>query len=226
MADSLPPELARLLDARDADARERAWADFVRLYSALLLKVARAREREYDAAMDAYTHILEQLRNDGCRRLRAYAVDPGSTFSTWLAVVSRRLCIDFGRQRYGRGGRSDFTVDERRERRRLVDLTAAEIDLASIPDPSGATPETELDASDLRAAVARALGQLEPADRLLLALRFEDGLTAERIAVTLQLPSAFHVYRRLKRVLGILRMRMRDESVDQPRKASGVVRLS
>lgn len=226
MADFLPPELARLLDARDADARERAWADFVGIHSTLLLKVIRATARDYDAAMDVYAFILERLREEDCRRLRAYAVDARSTFATWLAVVCRRLCVDFARQRYGRGGRSSATVDERRERRRLADLAAAEIDLASIADPSGATPETELDAADLRERLAQALGELEPADRLLLALRFEDGLTAERIAATLRLPSPFHVYRRLTRVLGLLRAGMGHAVVDQGRKASAVVRLS
>lgn len=226
MAHFLPAELARLLDARDADAREQAWAEFVRIHTTLLLKVARATAYEYDAAMDAYAYILEHLRKDECRRLRAYEVDVRSTFATWLAVVSRRLCLDFARQRYGRGGRGDSTADERRERRRLVDLAAAEIDLASIPDPSGATPETELDAADLRELLAQAIGELEPADRLLLALRFEDGLTAERIATTLQLPSPFHVYRRLKRVLDALRLRLVGQSVDRGRKASAGVRLS
>jgi len=127
VADSLPPELVRLLDARDADARERAWDEFVRIHSTLLLKVARATAHEYDGAMDAYAFILERLREEECRRLRGYAVDARSTFSTWLAVVSRRLCVDFARRRYGRGGRSNATVDERRERRRLADLAAAEI---------------------------------------------------------------------------------------------------
>lgn len=224
MADSVPPELSRLLDARAADARERAWAEFVQLHSTLLLKVVRATAGEYDAAMDAYAYILETLRKEDYRRLRAYGVEARSTFSTWLAVVSRRLCIDFARQRYGRGGRSHSTVEERRERRRLADLAAAEINLASIPDPSGVTPETELDDSDRREMVARTLAELEPADRLLLSLRFEDGLTAERIAVTLRLPSPFHVYRRLNRVLGILRTRMVEQSVDHGRKASAIVR--
>jgi RNA polymerase sigma factor (sigma-70 family) len=226
VADSLPAELARLLDAREIDAREHAWAEFVRIHTSLLLKVARATTHEYDVAMDAYAFILEQLRKGDCHRLRGYVVDPRSTFSTWLAVVSRRLCLDFARHRYGRGGRSETTADERRERRRLVDLAAAEIDLASIPDPSGATPETELDAADLRQLLVQAIGELEPADRLLLALRFEDGLTAELIATTLQLPSPFHVYRRLKRVLGTLRTRLVGQSVDRGRKASAGVRLS
>ena len=46
---------------------------------------------------------------------------------------------------------------------------------------------------------------LDPVDRLLVKLRYEDELAIPEIARVLELPSRFHVYRRLDRVLVQLR---------------------
>ena len=54
-------------------------------------------------------------------------------------------------------------------------------------------------------ALDSVLGTLDPADRLLIKLRFEDDLSAREIALVLQMPSAFHVYRRLAVVYTSLR---------------------
>ncbi|HEY2377882.1 MAG TPA: sigma-70 family RNA polymerase sigma factor [Gemmatimonadaceae bacterium] len=209
MAQNRPPELAQLLEATDARTREAKWAQFLELHHRTLLHVCRLRARDYDATMDAYTWVLERLRENDCRRLRAYAADGRSTFTTWLVVVAKRLCIDFARQRYGRADpRHPEERDKARERRRLIDLTAEELDLDTIVDPSGRTPESDFEAAALREALRESIIQLSPQDRLLLALRFEDGLTAERIAPVLNFASVFHVYRRLNHVLAELRERL------------------
>src|SRR5204862_509166 len=64
--------------------------------------VARSLTTDHDAAMDGYAHVLERLREHDCRRLRGYAPDGRTKFTTWLVVVARRLCLDFHRHRYGR----------------------------------------------------------------------------------------------------------------------------
>ena len=209
MADHLPAELARLLDAGDDHAHDRAWTEFLAAYSRLVLHACRSRAQDYDGAMDAYAYVLERLREGNCRRLRAYAVDRRSAFTTWLVVVTKRLCIDLARQRFGRTEKGAADVWDRDLcRRRLVELTAEEIDLGTIPDPSEQTPETEFEAASLHETLHHAITGLDAQDRLLLALRFEDGLTAERIASILRLPTPFHVYRRLTRILGVLRERL------------------
>ena len=207
----MTPELSRLLDARSEAARDEGWAEFVQVHHRLLLHVARSRARDHDMAMDAYAFILDRLRQDDCRRLRAFVADGRSAFTTWLVVVAKRLCVDFERQRYGRIERTPEATSTEldAQRRRLVDLTSAELDLGSIPDPSEKTPETIFDETTIRQALRDAIAELEPRDRLLLALRFEDGLTAERIATTLGLASPFHVYRQLNRILATLRRRLR-----------------
>ena len=214
MHDSLPPEVAQLLSAVTAGARDTAWAQFVKLHHRTLLHVCQLRARDYDATMDAYAWALERLRESDCRRLRAFAADGRSTFTTWLVVVAKRLCIDFARQRYGRAdARRSDDGEKARERRRLVDLAAEELDLGSIPDPSERTPESDFDAATLRETLREIIAALSPQDRLLLALRFEDGLTAERIAPVLNMPSVFHVYRRLSHVLAGLRERLENTQV-------------
>ena len=64
----LPPELARLLAATDEAAREPAWGAFVATHSRLLLHTCRTVARDHDAAMDAYAHIPESLRDDAFGR--------------------------------------------------------------------------------------------------------------------------------------------------------------
>ena len=216
--DILPTELSQLLAASTEEARDAAWARFVSAHHRLLLHVARSSERDHDAAMDAYVFILDHLRRDDCKRLRTYAALRRSTFTTWLVVVAKRLCVDFARTRYGRGDRdSGPTAPERKlERRRLIDLASEDIDIGLIADPSERTPETEFEAAALRECLRHAIAELEPHDRMLLALRFDDGLTAEQIAAALDMASAFHVYRRLNRILATLRRRVRELDEGNP----------
>ena len=210
MAVALPVELTRLLAASDTNAQEEAWAAFVAEHSRLLLSVARSLNSDRDSAMDGYTYILEQLREDGCRRLRAFA--PGrSKFTTWLVVVARRLCVDQQRSRYGRL-RDNDSVAVFAARRRLSDLVA-EMDPDEIAS-KGVDSAQSLQAGELHDALEAALARLAPADRVLLKLRFEDDLSAREIAAVLRMPTLFHVYRRLDALLKELRVALRTRGVE------------
>jgi RNA polymerase sigma factor (sigma-70 family) len=201
-----PPELADLLAAADPTAREAAWKRFLETHSRLLLHTARALGRDYDAAMDGYAYLLEQLRCDDFHRLRRYTAESRCKFTTWLVVVARRLCLDRVRQRYGRPhGAGPQSHEAHGVRRRLVDLVAEELDASDVADPANDNPETQLRASDLDRALLAALGGLEPRDRLLLKLRFEDGLAAREIGQVMGFATPFHVYRQLNTLLGQLR---------------------
>ena len=87
MAEHFPSELSSLLGATDAAARETAWPAFLNSYSRLLFHVARQVGHDYDAAMDAYTYILEQLRA-GDYQLPALSVVGGSVEA--VVLRSRR----------------------------------------------------------------------------------------------------------------------------------------
>ena len=90
-APSLPPELSRLLSASEPVEQGEAWAEFVNTHSSILLHTCRAVAHDHDAVMDGYAHVLEALREDCYRRLRAYVPRGTTRFTTWLVVVVRRL---------------------------------------------------------------------------------------------------------------------------------------
>jgi RNA polymerase sigma factor (sigma-70 family) len=212
-----PPELRRLLEPSDPAARDAAWDAFVARHSRLLLHLARLVMPDRDGAMDAYAHLLEQLRRDDFRALRIYTADGRSQFTTWLAVVARRTCVDFYRHRYGRP-RGDGTTRrvemERAVRQRLTDLAGSAIELAELADARSAGPEGELRAAQLHEALHAAIAGLPAADRLLLKLRFEDGLSGQAIASVVGLPSTFHAHRRIKAVLRELQRRLAARGIE------------
>lgn len=217
MGASLPPELARLLAAADEAAREPAWDAFVSAYTRLLLHTARSIGRDYDAAMDAYAHVLESLRQDDFRRLRAYTPMPGSKFTTWLVMVARRLCVDHVRRRYGQPHAEGAASEQvRLVRTRLADLLAEDIDPDQLSEPANAGPDAELRSRELEQALASSVAELEPRDRLLLTLRFDDGRSAREIAAIMRVPTQFHVYRRLTAVLEALKASLRRRGIEGP----------
>jgi RNA polymerase sigma factor (sigma-70 family) len=211
-----PPELQDLLHASGAAAENEAWSRFVARFSPLLLHTARTVAREHDRTMDAYAHVLEQLRHDGGRRLRQYLDDAGAQFTTWLVIVARRLCIDFLRQRYGRTPTAPSRSADHATRRRLENLVAVEIgEMATLPEPS-AGPDEDMRRRDLELAVRTSLAELAPAHRLLLTLRFEDDVPVREISKLLRYPTPFHVYRTLNTVLAQLRRSLAARGVVEP----------
>lgn len=218
----LPSELSSLLHARDDVSRERAWEQFLQRYSRLLLHTVRTRSGTYDEAMERYVFVLQQLREEEFLRLRRYTPDVSARFTTWLVVVTGRLCIDHYRKRYGypakpSNGGDPLVSQERLEaRRRLADLVCERMDVAAIGDSSG-SPETLLRREELEAALVRAIESLPARDRLLVRLRFYQDLTAKEVAASMGFASQFHVYRRVNAVLGRLRERLVESGVASPR---------
>ena len=182
---------------------EDAWQAFLAEHSRLILSVARKVSNDQDEVMDAYAHVLDALRANGWARLRAFSNDGRARFTTWLVVVVRRLCIDHHRAREGRARPDSDTVarDARRNLRRYAG--ALGVDPDTLPAP--ASSDDALEHREVAGALAQALAALDPRERMLLALRFEDELSAARIAAVLRYPTPFHVYRHLNRILALLR---------------------
>lgn len=213
-------ELLSLSRADSAAAQSRAWEAFVAAYSRVILHAVRSVYRDADAAMDSYAYVLEKLRENDCRRLRAFSADGSGKFTTWLVVVARRLANDWHRHRYGRwrsgDGDDDVSRDERAGRRRLVDLTAEAIELSELPDLGAAPPDADLVSDEIHSALLAEIDALAPADRLLIKLRFEDGLSAKDIASIARFGTPFHVYRRLTRILALLKRGLVARGVESP----------
>lgn len=219
MAESLPAELARLLASSNDLSREKAWRVFLDTFSPLILHAARSASTGYDEGMDAYASALDALRADDCRKLRGYSADPRSKFSTWLVVVVRRVCIDAQREKFGRASakeKTDGISDERAARRRLATLTSAAIELESLPDSHGETPDGEVRRHDLHEQLESALADLDERDRLLLTLRFVDDLPARRIAELQGWPDQVVVYRRINQLTALLKQKLLSRGVDSP----------
>lgn len=208
--------LSRLQRARNATERDAAWADFIAAHSDIVLRTCRSVARDYDVAMDAYAFVLEALRQDDHRRLRAYVPDGRTNFSTWLVVVTRRLVLDHLRRKYGRSRSAD---EARRAdvgtRRALEDLISDVLDADRIAAVSP-LPDVAVRRAERAAAVRAAIALLEPADRLLLALRFADDRSVRQIAKILGMPTVFHVYRRLRAVLDRLRGELARRGIEDP----------
>ena len=208
MPATIPSELSAVLHAPTEAARDDAWAGFVRAYTDRILRIARSMGGDHDTVMDRYAFVLDHLREDGCRRLRAYIGPESGPFELWLVVVVRRLCLDHHRVRYGRARNSsgrDQLREERASRRRLVDLVANHADTALLAAPSHGAPDEVLARSERARALSETVEGLQPRDRLLLRLRFAEDLPAREIARLMGFPTLFHVYRRLNTVLEGLR---------------------
>ena len=215
-APTLPFSLSSLHDSGSAAGCENVWDAFIAQYSTSVLHTCRSVATDPDAAMDAYAYVLEALREDGCRRLRAYAPHANVKFSSWLIVVTRRLALDYLRHRYGRSRSEDrHRQYEQQTRRRLENLVADAVDPDQIVDELISLPDAALRRQQLERAVRDALTRLKPSDRLLLALRFGEDRAVREIAGTLSMSSEFHVYRRLGVVLGELRAALETKGISE-----------
>jgi RNA polymerase sigma factor (sigma-70 family) len=101
-------------------------------------------------------------------------------------------------------------------RGRLVDLISDDAELMQLVDMSDGGPEDRMRALQLDVALKSAIAALEPDDRLLLRLRFEDELPVPKIARIMSCRSQFDVYRRLRRVLDTLRTVLIRNGVGDP----------
>jgi RNA polymerase sigma factor (sigma-70 family) len=213
---TVPLELGQLLRAPDNEIREAAWEKLIAGHTRLLLAVARSFGGDHDIAMERYSYMLEKLREADFRRLRAFDANAGASFSTWLTVASRRLCLDYHRVRYGRhrsSSRSTDAVSLPGLRRALEDSSGAPIDTDLLPD-TAVSAELYAVRREREESLRSELARLTPRERLLVTLRFEDELTAARITGILGLPSPFHVYRQLNAVLVKLRRALESRGID------------
>lgn len=217
MTSTIPASLSSLLASGGGASQEEAWAAFLAAHSRLLLFVARSFGGDHDAVMDRYVALIEHLSRDDYRRLRAFADDGRSEFSTWLVVVAQRICLDHRRARYGRlRSTDDHARNEHATRRQLADLVGVPADLVPLEDRGDLPADEALAARETRSALEAALATLPARDRLLIELRFTDDAPLAEIAGILGYPTRFHAYRRLNQALATLRSALAARGVVSP----------
>lgn len=95
--------VAALLEAlRSPNSCGDAWVQFLESHSPVLYQTAHASTSNEDAAADCYLYICEGLAKNGFRRLLKFKPDGNASFTTWLRVVARNLCMDWHRSHSGR----------------------------------------------------------------------------------------------------------------------------
>lgn len=213
-----PASLAALLVAASGPSQEDAWSRFLADYSEVLLYVARRMGGGHDEVMDRYAWVLDGLRRDGFRRLRGYDGKGPGPFTTWLIVVARRLCLDLHRARYGRPqAEAPTRVADRQERRRLVDLIGDALAVEALATSPHRAADARMVRRETLASLQQALEELDPEDRLLLRIRYEDGVSVPEMARALGFDSPFGLYRRLDKLLQALRTRLQAMGIDDAR---------
>ena len=94
--------IAPLLDSLRSSKAGEAWVEFLNAYSPILYQAARNCTINDDDAADCYVNICEQLAQNNFRRLLKFNPAGSASFTTWLRVVARNLCIDWHRKKSGR----------------------------------------------------------------------------------------------------------------------------
>ena len=93
---------SEILTGRLAGDREAVWDRFLAEFAPLLLQVIHLHTRDPDHLDDCFVFVCERLKRDGLRRLRRFDQNGSASFPTWLRAVTRNLCLDWCRKRFGR----------------------------------------------------------------------------------------------------------------------------
>jgi RNA polymerase sigma factor (sigma-70 family) len=91
-----------ILDGLQSDRSREAWAEFLDQHGVLIFQTCQRATSSADQAGDSFLFVCEQLSQDNFRRLLRFRLEGPASFSTWLRVVVRHLCLDWRRHEFGR----------------------------------------------------------------------------------------------------------------------------
>jgi RNA polymerase sigma-70 factor (ECF subfamily) len=154
-----PPGLLDRLRAGDPGAFEELVMTYQHRVFGVALRMLGSRSEAEDVAQEAFVRA-----HRGLREFRGDAA-----LSTWLYAITSRLCL------------SRLGTVERRFRREDPEV------IERLGD-AGADPSAALERDEIRAALRRAIGELDEERRLVVVLRDLEGLPYEEIARALELP--------------------------------------
>ena len=216
-----PAEVAAFLDALRADefllvwacerGDERAWEELIEQYRATVLSAARGASASESEAEELAQSVWAELyglreRADGSPSGKLAYYSGCGSLGGWLRAVVGQLGVD----RHRRTARLVQTEEASDFDRAAQNLTAApEHDgwrAPAAPDPERALAESE-SARAVERALARALGELDAEDRLLVKLYYFDGLRLKEAGAVLGVHEAT-ASRRLTKLHGEVRRRV------------------
>jgi RNA polymerase sigma-70 factor (ECF subfamily) len=188
-----PPDAAVIELAKQGD--HEAFRVLVQRYQGraygLALRVLRDEERARDAVQDAFLKVYGSLGRFEGR----------SGFYTWFYRLVMNVCLDMKRR--DKSGRQVEWEEER-----AVEIAeGAEALLPGSANPGRGEPEAELERSELREVMSRAIEALPEQARRTLELREIDGLSYAEIAKALGVPKGtvmsrlFYARRRVQAAL-------------------------
>jgi RNA polymerase sigma-70 factor (ECF subfamily) len=154
------------LIARCLDGDQQAWAEIVQRHWRKVFNVAYKFVGRHDEAEDLTQEIFLKIFK------ALHTFDRRANFQTWLVSISRNLCIDHYRS-------------VRKERETIARDVDASL-LAPVSRDRG--PHGELEHTDLRQLIRRALAELPPPLREAVVLRDLQEFSYQEIADRLALP--------------------------------------
>ena len=91
-----------LLAQLKSRGRNKAWKQFLEVYSPVIMHIAGQYEYERGGLHDCYLFICEKLSDNDFHRLISFEPEGSASFRSWLNVVIANLCIDWRRHKRGR----------------------------------------------------------------------------------------------------------------------------
>ena len=163
-------QLVERARAGERAARQRLYRQHVGRVFRTVRGMLRSNAEAEDVTQDAMLNVLTSLHR--------YSPRSGTRFVAWVTAIA----VNTARRRF---------------RRKRPELTATG-ELPEVADPDG-DPGDDLDRARQRAALLRALAELEPREREIVSLRYGAELNATEIAAQLKLDAA-NVRKILERV--------------------------
>lgn len=248
-------------------APDKAWKQFLEIYSPTIMLVAGQYEHHRDRLNDCYLFICEKLCDHGFRRILSYQPEGSASFRSWLNVVIANLCIDWRRHLRGRArpfksiralpvfdqmvfkyriqqrmsphaclaamqpqfpdltepqlasavshinamltSRQHYLLSTQQTETVSLDQTGPEAGPDEPAEP-GPGPEKSTHFAQKQERLEQALGELSPSQRLLLRLRYEQGLSLKEVARLMRLGDPFRARRQIQCALDELEQQLKD----------------
>jgi RNA polymerase sigma-70 factor (ECF subfamily) len=219
-ANAAPQAINEFIDGLHADdlclivacegGDQQAWSDLVAQFGATVRSAARSASSNEDAAEDLAQSIWAELhglrvRDDGRSSGKLAYYSGRGSLGGWLRAVVGQLAVDQHRKS-SRLVQTEFDTDFDRLARESHQGEESFSATNAQQDPESALADQRA-AGDVEAALAQALGELAPEDRLLVKLYYFDGLRLREAGVVLGVHEAT-ASRRLTRIHTDVRVRV------------------